>query len=107
MKTDNQIKQDVELELESAPAVNAAGIFVKVRDWIVTLAGHLGSYSEKLAAEKAAQRVQGVSAAVVELDVRIWTRTSRTRTSRRQRARCSTGPQVLVRTPSKCVRRRG
>jgi osmotically-inducible protein OsmY len=71
MKTDKQIKQDVERELEWDPTVNAAGIGVEVRDRIVTLAGHLGSYSEKLAAEKAAQRVEGVSAVVVELDVRI------------------------------------
>lgn len=71
MKTDKQIRQDVERELEWDPAVNAAGIGVEVCDRIVTLAGHLGSYSEKLAAEKAAQRVEGVSAVVVELDVRI------------------------------------
>ncbi len=78
MKTDKQIKQDVERELEWDPAVNAAGIGVEVRDRIVTLAGHLGSYSEKLAAEKAAQRVEGVSAVVVELDVRIRDNDKRT-----------------------------
>ncbi len=71
MKTDKQIKQDVERELEWDPAINAAGIGVEVRNRIVTLAGHLGSYAEKLAAEKAAQRVEGVSGVVVELDVRI------------------------------------
>ena len=62
MKTDKQIRQDVERELEWDPAVNAAGIGVEVCGRIVTLAGHLGSYSEKLAAEKAAQRVEGVRA---------------------------------------------
>jgi osmotically-inducible protein OsmY len=71
MKTDRQIKQDVERELEWDPAINAAGIGVEVHSRIVTLAGHLGSYTEKLAAEKAAQRVEGVSGVVVELDVRI------------------------------------
>jgi osmotically-inducible protein OsmY len=78
MKTDKQIKQDVERELEWDPAVNAAGVGVEVRDRIVTLAGHLGSYREKLAAEKAAQRVEGVGAVVVELDVRIRDNDKRT-----------------------------
>jgi osmotically-inducible protein OsmY len=71
MKTDQQIKQDVELELEWDPAINATGIGVEVKQGIVTLAGHLSSYAEKLAAEKAAQRIRGVKAVVIELDVRI------------------------------------
>src|SRR5471032_2793027 len=74
MKSDKQIKQDVERELEW----DAAGIGVEVRDRIVTLAGHLSNYSEKLAAEKAAQRVEGVGAVVVELDVRIRDNDKRT-----------------------------
>jgi hyperosmotically inducible protein len=71
MKTDRQLKQEVEAELEWDPAVNAAGIGVEVNDRVVTLAGHLDSYAEKLAAEKAAQRVGEVKAVVVELDVRL------------------------------------
>lgn len=71
MKSDIQLKKDVEQELEWDPAINAAGIGVEVHGGIVTLAGHLGSYSEKLAARKAAQRVGGVKGLVVELDVRI------------------------------------
>jgi len=71
MKTDKQIKQDVERELEWDPSIDAAGIGVEVRSGIVTLAGHLATYREKLAAEQAAQRVEGVSAVVVELDVRL------------------------------------
>lgn len=71
MKTDKQLKQDVERELEWDPAINAAGIGVEVHDRVVTLAGHLPSYAEKIAAEKATQRVEGVKAVVVELDVRV------------------------------------
>ncbi|MFM0511702.1 BON domain-containing protein [Paraburkholderia sp. RL17-373-BIF-A] len=71
MKTDKQLKLDVEQELEWDPAVNAAGIGVEVHDRVVTLAGHLASYAEKISAEKAAQRVEGVKAVVVELDVRV------------------------------------
>jgi osmotically-inducible protein OsmY len=78
MKTDMQLKKDVEQELEWDPAINAAGIGVEVRDRIVTLAGHLGSYAEKLAARKAAQRVEGVTGVVVELDVRLHDKDRRT-----------------------------
>lgn len=78
MKSDKQLKQDVERELEWDPAVNAAGIGVEVHDRVVTLAGHLSSYTEKLAAEKATQRVEGVRAVVVELDVRVPDQEKRT-----------------------------
>jgi hyperosmotically inducible protein len=37
----------------------------------VTLSGHPVSYAEKLAAEKGAQRVAGVKAVVVEMDIRL------------------------------------
>lgn len=71
MKSDTQLKKDVEQELEWDPSINAAGVGVEVRDGIVTLAGHLRSYAEKFAARKAVQRVEGVKAVVVELDIRI------------------------------------
>ncbi|CAB3799026.1 hypothetical protein LMG28688_04870 [Paraburkholderia caffeinitolerans] len=71
MKTDLQLKHDVEAELEWEPAVAASNIGVEVKDGVVTLAGHLASLREKIAAEQAAQRVGGVRALVVELDVRL------------------------------------
>jgi osmotically-inducible protein OsmY len=71
MKTDMQVKREVQEELDWDPAINALGIGVEVRDRVVTLSGHLGTYAEKLAAEKAVQRVAGVKAVVVELDVRL------------------------------------
>lgn len=71
MKTDRQLKQEVEEELDYDPAVNVADIGVEVKDRVVTLSGHPSSYAEKLAAEKAAQRVAGVKAVVIELDVRL------------------------------------
>jgi hyperosmotically inducible protein len=71
MKSDMELKRQVEDELTWDPAVSAADIGVEVRDRVVTLSGHLTSYAEKLAAEKAAQRVAGVKAVVVELDVRL------------------------------------
>jgi len=71
MKTDLQLKKDIEKELEWDPAVNAADIGVEVHDRIVTLSGHLDNYGEKLAARKAALRVEGIKGLVVEMDVRV------------------------------------
>jgi len=50
--------------------VNSAQIGVAVKDGVVTLSGHVGSYAEKLAAEKAVKRVKGVKAIAEEIDVR-------------------------------------
>jgi osmotically-inducible protein OsmY len=71
MKTDLQLKQDVIAELIWEPAVNPASIGVEVKDGIVTLAGHVGSLSEKWDAERATQRVQGVKALAIEMDVKL------------------------------------
>ena len=71
MKTDTQIQQDVMAELSWEPSVGAAHIGVEVSEGIVTLAGHVSNYTEKLSAERAAQRVHGVKALVVEMDVTL------------------------------------
>ncbi|MEX3958997.1 BON domain-containing protein [Trinickia sp. EG282A] len=71
MKTDKQLKQEIEEELEYDPAVTSAEIGVEVSGRVVTLSGHPTNYAEKLAAEKAAQRVAGVKAVVVEMEVRL------------------------------------
>ena len=71
MKTDTQLQQDVIAELKWEPSVNAAQIGVEVKNGIVTLAGHVSSYAEKLGAERAAQRVSGVKALAVEMDVKL------------------------------------
>jgi len=71
MKTDLQLKHDVEAELEWEPAVTASNIGVEVKDGVVTLAGHLSSLGEKIAAEQATRRVGGVRALVIELDVHL------------------------------------
>jgi osmotically-inducible protein OsmY len=61
----------VENELKWEPSVNEAHIGVAVKDGVVTLTGHVPSYSEKYAAEKAAKRVYGVKAVANELDVKL------------------------------------
>ena len=71
MKTDSQLQQDVMAELKWEPAVHAEQIGVEVKDGIVTLAGHVDSFPAKWNAERAAQRVAGVKALAVELDVKL------------------------------------
>jgi osmotically-inducible protein OsmY len=71
MKTDAQIQSDVIAELGWEPSIHSQEIGVEVKDGIVTLAGHVGTYAEKLEAERIAMRVFGVKALAVEIDVRI------------------------------------
>lgn len=78
IKTDTQIQQDVLAELLWEPSVDAASIGVEVKDGVVTLAGHVGSFNEKWEAESAAQRVGGVKALAIEIDVKLPGSTSRT-----------------------------
>jgi osmotically-inducible protein OsmY len=51
--------------------VHAAEIGVEVKDGVVTLAGEVSSFTEKWAAEKAAQRVSGVMALAIEIEVKL------------------------------------
>ena len=78
MKTDKQVQQDVMAELNWEPSVNATHIGVEVSDGVVTLAGHVDSYAEKIGAESAAQRVTGVKAIAVEMDVKLLGASKRT-----------------------------
>jgi len=71
MKTDAQLKKDVSAELEWEPAINASQIGVSAKDGVVTLSGHLDTYAQKYATERAVQRVQGVRAVALELDVKL------------------------------------
>ena len=71
MKTDSQLQLDVIAELKWEPAVHAAQIGVEVKNGVVTLAGEVSSYTEKWNAERAAQRVSGVRALAVELQVKL------------------------------------
>lgn len=68
---DTELQRDVLNELEWKPSVNAAEVGVSVNNGVVTLTGHISSYAEKWAAEKAALRVHGVRAVANELDVKL------------------------------------
>ncbi|WP_024930841.1 BON domain-containing protein [Methylophilus sp. OH31] len=78
MKTDLQLRQDVLNELEWEPSVNAANINVEAKEGAITLAGHVDTFAEKRRAEDATQRVSGVKALAVKIDVKLLTRTERT-----------------------------
>jgi osmotically-inducible protein OsmY len=71
MKTDAQLKTDVTTELQWEPTLHATDIEVSTKDGIVTLSGSVPHYAEKQAAERAAQRVEGVKAIAEELKVNL------------------------------------
>jgi osmotically-inducible protein OsmY len=58
-------------QLEWDPEVDAAEIGVAARNGSVSLSGLTGTYSSKLAAERAAKRVHGVRAVANDIDVRL------------------------------------
>jgi osmotically-inducible protein OsmY len=69
MSNDRQLQQDVIAELGWDATINASRIGVEAKNGIVTLSGHVESYAQKWAAERAAQRVAGVKGVAVEMDV--------------------------------------
>jgi osmotically-inducible protein OsmY len=71
MKTDIQLQSDVLAELAWEPSIQSEEIGVEVKGGVVTLTGHVSTYSEKLAAERVALGVPGVKAIAVEIDVRL------------------------------------
>jgi osmotically-inducible protein OsmY len=71
MKTDEELKRDVERELKWEPSVDASAIGVAVKDGAVTLTGEVSSYMEKWRAVKAAERVYGVRAVADEIVVKL------------------------------------
>ncbi|WP_062364895.1 BON domain-containing protein [Variovorax paradoxus] len=71
MKTDAQLRDDIQAELAWDPSFKASDVGVAVKDGVVTLSGHLANFAEKHAIERAVQRVHGVKAMAVEVSVRL------------------------------------
>ena len=69
--TVKDLQADVMKELQWEPSIDSASIGVAANEGAVTLTGHVGSYAEKLAADKAAKRVYGVRAVADELVVEL------------------------------------
>ena len=70
MKSDSQLQLDVMEELKWEPGVDHEHIGVSVTDGVVSLSGTIGSYAEKLLAEKTVRRVKGVRGVAEDLQVR-------------------------------------
>ena len=71
MKNDLEIQQDVMSQLKWQPFLEASKIGVSVKDGIVTLSGQVDSYAQKLAAERAAQKVTGVKAIAEDIQIGV------------------------------------
>jgi osmotically-inducible protein OsmY len=71
MKTDTKIQTDVLKELTWDPSVDQTHIGISVSNGIVTLNGSVRTYAEKIAAERAVQRVAGVRAVVEKIEVNL------------------------------------
>jgi len=69
MKTDSDLRHDILTELAWDPVVPEAKVGVAVSDGVVTLSGHLDTYAEKIATQRAVERVSGVQAIALEIDV--------------------------------------
>jgi osmotically-inducible protein OsmY len=71
MKSDIDIKRDVEDELRLNPDIDATDIAVAVKNGVVTLSGFTRSYAQKWEAERTVKRVNGVTGVANDLEVRL------------------------------------
>lgn len=71
MRSDTDIKRDVEEELRADPEIDATDLAVAVKEGVVTLTGFVHHYNEKFQAEKAAKRVNGVKGVANDIEVRL------------------------------------
>jgi osmotically-inducible protein OsmY len=71
MRSDSDIRRDVEDELRWDPDIDATDIAVTVKNGVVTLAGFVRSYMQEYQAEADAKRVAGVTAVANDLEVRL------------------------------------
>lgn len=68
--TDMTLKQTILDALEFEPSIDAASIGVSVDNGVVTLSGHVPTYSEKMKAEDLTIAIRGVKAIAQEIEVR-------------------------------------
>jgi osmotically-inducible protein OsmY len=71
MKTDMNIRIDVENELRWDPSVDEKGILVRVAAGVVTLQGFVPHFADRWTAEEVAKRVAGVRAIANDIEVKI------------------------------------
>jgi osmotically-inducible protein OsmY len=71
MRTDSEVKRDVEDELKYDVSVDSSDIGVTVKNGVVALTGFVHGYSQKLQAEADAKRVSGVLGVANDIEVRF------------------------------------
>lgn len=71
MKSDEEVRNNVEAELQWDPSLDATNVVVTVKDGTVTLTGFVTSFNEKWEAEEVAKRVAGVRGVANDLEVRL------------------------------------
>lgn len=73
MKTNEELRTDVMDEIKWDPQLKdvATKIGVAVSDGVVSLSGIVNSYTKKLAAERAAQRVAGVMVVASDIEIKL------------------------------------
>jgi len=77
MKSDSDIKRDVEAELKWDPDIDATDIAVAAKGGVVALTGFVRSYTQKWQAESDAKRVAGVAGVANDIEVRLPTGSER------------------------------
>jgi osmotically-inducible protein OsmY len=68
---DKELRQLVIDELEFDPRIDSADIGVAAENGVVTLSGHVPTYIQKIAAERATWRVKGVKGIAQKIEVRL------------------------------------
>jgi osmotically-inducible protein OsmY len=71
MRTDSEIKKDVEDELLFDPDIDATDVAVSIHNSVVNLTGFVRSYMQKTQAERDAMRIAGVMGLANDLEVRL------------------------------------
>jgi osmotically-inducible protein OsmY len=71
MRSDQQIREDIQQILDQDPKIGARDIAIAVRMGVVTLAGYVRTSGEKAKAEANARRVVGVHAIANDIEVRL------------------------------------
>ena len=98
MKTNTQLQKDVMDEIKWEPSTTAAKIGVSVANGVVTLNGTVATYAQKMAVERAAQRVEGVKGIAEEITVKLSGPHARTDTEIAEAAVSSLNAHVWVPT---------
>ncbi|HEY6925269.1 MAG TPA: BON domain-containing protein, partial [Steroidobacteraceae bacterium] len=71
MKSDSEIKTDVDAELRWSPEIDETDVASKVKNGVVTLSGFVHTYHEKHRAEAIVKQVAGVTGVANDIEVRL------------------------------------